>query len=421
MKIGLLSRLSGLSRLFLMSLFLCLMSMCLIPTAGYTLGFGEVRLYSHLDEPLEAEIELLGAEHYAPEHIIVALASEHEFKRAGLIRSPDLSQMKFQIIRNNALLNRIGRGIGTVIRVTSTEPIKQPYLEFLMDLSWPQGRLVRGYTLELDLMHSVLPSPSVKKIVSKVNQALDPRVSTVRMLLTLERKELWSLFLGLALGAGILFLILWLKKNRLSLFKFNSDRYVPLSSLGGTVAEPSVFPDGIDSIAQEYLHDHHFRVENTPTVMTAVAESSISPPPGYIGYISTAIPGPVRADSEVKEKSVEVKKPVNPLYISSAGLMGSISHFPNSVTSDAMPLDNDEDVLNESDEYRPVFEKESKSFKESKTFYPPVGNEMSLKLDLARHYFDLGEDHNAFHLLEDVLARGTEWERQTAQKLLDEK
>lgn len=122
-------------------LFLSLITLSFVPKTAFCIGFGEIKLHSFLNEPLRAEIELLDAEPFDPERLMVTLASANEFKRAGLERPFFLSQLRFEVVRQAS---------HTRIRILTKDPIKQPYLDFLIDLSWPGGRMVRGYTLLLD-------------------------------------------------------------------------------------------------------------------------------------------------------------------------------------------------------------------------------------------------------------------------------
>jgi pilus assembly protein FimV len=41
-------------------------------------------------------------------------------------------------------------GGNAVVKVTSSRPINEPFLDFLVELNWPAGRLVREYTFLLD-------------------------------------------------------------------------------------------------------------------------------------------------------------------------------------------------------------------------------------------------------------------------------
>ena len=116
-----------------------------LPQIGFTLGFGPIKLFSHLYEPLDAEIELIGSEDVDASQLTAALASAQDFKRADLPRPYSYTKMRFEVVEQN---NR------HTVRVTTDEPIKEAYLEFLVALTWPEGRLLRGYTVLLD------PSPS---------------------------------------------------------------------------------------------------------------------------------------------------------------------------------------------------------------------------------------------------------------------
>ena len=106
------------------------------------LGLGEVKLHSSLNQPLMAEIELLQVQDLNRTEILPNLASRSDFERAGVDRPFALTDLTFRTI-----IEESGK---TIIKVTSTRPIKEPYLNFLMEVHWPSGRLLREYTLLLD-------------------------------------------------------------------------------------------------------------------------------------------------------------------------------------------------------------------------------------------------------------------------------
>jgi pilus assembly protein FimV len=106
-------------------------------------GLGEITLDSSINEPLRAHIQLLDADKLDASQVKVALASPAEFQLAGVERSSLLSQLKFEV--------EIKRDTGARIVVTSTSEITEPYLNFLLGVSWPSGRTLREYTLLLDL------------------------------------------------------------------------------------------------------------------------------------------------------------------------------------------------------------------------------------------------------------------------------
>lgn len=109
---------------------------------AHALGLGEVTLQSSLNQPLIAEIELLDAKSLAPGEVIPVLASLEEFNRAGIDRQYFLTDLKFTpVLRPNGK---------SVIQVSSSKPVREPYLNFLVEILWPNGRLLREYTLLLD-------------------------------------------------------------------------------------------------------------------------------------------------------------------------------------------------------------------------------------------------------------------------------
>lgn len=106
------------------------------------LGLGEVSLKSSLNQPLVAEIELLEVRDLATGELIPSLASPDDFTRAGVDRQFLLNDLKFTpVIKANGK---------SFIRVTSEKPVREPYLNFLVEVLWPSGRLLREYTLLLD-------------------------------------------------------------------------------------------------------------------------------------------------------------------------------------------------------------------------------------------------------------------------------
>lgn len=106
------------------------------------LGVGEIHLRSALNQPLEAEIELLQVRDLTSSDIRSVLASADAFGQAGIDRSFFLTDLKF-----TPTIRPDGK---SVIKVTSTRPVKEPYLNFLMEVRWPSGRVLREFTLLLD-------------------------------------------------------------------------------------------------------------------------------------------------------------------------------------------------------------------------------------------------------------------------------
>ena len=113
----------------------------LIPNTGFTLGLGEIEVNSALNQTLNADIELLSATVEDTENLIIKLASRKEFLRAGLDRPYSLNDLRFKAEEING---------NPYIKVSSGSPIREPYLNFLVEIDWPNGHLLREYTVLLD-------------------------------------------------------------------------------------------------------------------------------------------------------------------------------------------------------------------------------------------------------------------------------
>lgn len=113
----------------------------LLPVTVNALGFGNIKMNSGLNEPLNAEIELLSATSDDIKGLEVKLASREAFLRAGVDRSVLLSQIKFDITK---------RGSKYYVTLNTQQTIREPFLNFLLELNWKNGRMLREYTVLLD-------------------------------------------------------------------------------------------------------------------------------------------------------------------------------------------------------------------------------------------------------------------------------
>jgi pilus assembly protein FimV len=121
---------------------LMLMACLLIPSLSWGLGLGEIHLNSALNEPMNAEIDLIAAGPEELSALRAALAPKDAFTRYGIDRPPFLSTMTFKVAKS-----KDGRD---VLQVRSTESIPEPFVTFLVEVNWARGRLMREYTVLLD-------------------------------------------------------------------------------------------------------------------------------------------------------------------------------------------------------------------------------------------------------------------------------
>ncbi|KTC14645.1 hypothetical protein AO390_20840 [Pseudomonas marginalis ICMP 11289] len=103
------------------------------------LGLGELSVKSTLNQPLVAEIELTDAQGVNAAQVVPSLATTADFAQAGITRQAFLNDLSF-----TPVINANGR---SVLRITSSKPVREPYVKFLVQVLWPNGRLLREYSL----------------------------------------------------------------------------------------------------------------------------------------------------------------------------------------------------------------------------------------------------------------------------------
>ncbi len=108
----------------------------------YALGLGELSSKSTLNQNFNGDIALLSVRPDELDSVRVRLADAEAFERAGVERPFYLSLLKFE--------PTLGAGGRPVVRVSSGFPIREPFLNFLVEVNWPNGRLLREYTVLLD-------------------------------------------------------------------------------------------------------------------------------------------------------------------------------------------------------------------------------------------------------------------------------
>ena len=135
-----------------------------LPAASvWPLGVGNIELGSALNEPLSARIPLRSLEVGDVEGMRVNLGTPEQFQRIGIERPYFLTQLKFEVVPS---------ADGAYIRVTSEKPVSEPFLNFLLEVSWPRGRVVREYTVLLDPpVYGAAISSTVRQTVPTVSAA----------------------------------------------------------------------------------------------------------------------------------------------------------------------------------------------------------------------------------------------------------
>ena len=163
------------------------------------LELGELTLRSSANQPLNADIELLDVRDLTANDIKTSLAPAADFAKAGIARPGALDDLTF-----TPVLSINGR---SVIRITSSKPVTEPMLKFLVQVNWPSGRQSRDYSLLLDPSKF---SPEVAKAASQpIAPAATPAVSAPTpakgpaQYTTTPRDTLWDIAQKVGRGASV--------------------------------------------------------------------------------------------------------------------------------------------------------------------------------------------------------------------------
>ena len=115
------------------------MLLTLAPKMAIGIGLGDIELNSVFNEPFGAKVQLLSPTADELDSLNVGLADSEAFARANIDRPFILSELEFTLRRSP-----------DYISIYSKKPIREPFLNFLIEISWSNGRLFREYTVLLD-------------------------------------------------------------------------------------------------------------------------------------------------------------------------------------------------------------------------------------------------------------------------------
>lgn len=119
------------------------LTLCLVVMSPVALGVsvGAPQVTSYLNQPLRAELTLSGVGDIDPQRLKVRLADEAAFEAVGLGKTA--LEMPLNVgLSSDATPPRV--------TISSQAPVGRAYLELLLEVSWPQGRIQQPVTLLLD-------------------------------------------------------------------------------------------------------------------------------------------------------------------------------------------------------------------------------------------------------------------------------
>jgi pilus assembly protein FimV len=178
------------------------------------LQLGEMTLKSKLNQPLSVEIELLDVGGLTASEITPSLASSQAFVDAGVDRQAFLNDLTF-----TPVVNPNGR---SVVRVTSSQPLPDSYVRFLLQVQWPNGRLMRDYSVLLDpaKFDQSTPAASAPAPAPRLNApATAPAISKPKEHITTPHDTLWEIAAKNRNGASV-------QQTMLAIQALNPDAFV---------------------------------------------------------------------------------------------------------------------------------------------------------------------------------------------------
>ncbi|WP_129933913.1 MULTISPECIES: FimV/HubP family polar landmark protein [unclassified Pseudomonas] len=193
------------------------------------LGLGELTLKSAQNQPLDAEIELLDVRDLKAAEVAPSLAPPEEFSKAGVAFPTYLEDLTF-----TPVINPNGK---SVLRVTSSQPLPGPVVKFLVQVMWPQGRLLRDYSVLLDQAKAQGEQPAAGNVT--------PAITGASSYTTQRRDTLWQIAARNTQGGSI-------QQTMIAIQALNPDAFIGNNINQLKVGQVLRLPDQqqIQSIAQ---------------------------------------------------------------------------------------------------------------------------------------------------------------------------
>jgi pilus assembly protein FimV len=108
---------------------------------AHALGLGSLQVDSFLNEPLSGKIEFMVADADELSTVTASIADKESFERLG-VEYPDYIE---DLTLSTSIENR-----KTFLLISSEQPIKEPFVHFIVEIEWSGGRFLREYTALID-------------------------------------------------------------------------------------------------------------------------------------------------------------------------------------------------------------------------------------------------------------------------------
>lgn len=138
-----------------------------------------IKVRSLLNEPFDAKIIVSEVEGIVEDGMLVSIAERGSYEALGLEPLSWLYRIKFKVTKDSEK-DRF------VIKLSTLEPVKDPYIDLIIVINWEQGKIVREYTVLLDPPREVVPYAAVpparleveKEVLKSSEEATEPTPET---------------------------------------------------------------------------------------------------------------------------------------------------------------------------------------------------------------------------------------------------
>lgn len=136
--------------------------MALTPAVAYALSLGKLYVYSHLHAPLNAEIELIPSSRDDLNTLVAKVAAPWNSVTVSAETRRFLSNIKATVAKRSDQRY--------VLELRSEEPLREPFLQFMLEAKWDGGNLVYDFTALID-------PPPAAEANEKKGPTVNPKVT----------------------------------------------------------------------------------------------------------------------------------------------------------------------------------------------------------------------------------------------------
>ena len=119
----------------------------LVSAQAFALSLGQIQVSSGLNERFEAVVPLTASNAAEIFSLQVTLASNADHARRHISLSSALSKLHITVINDPK---------APYLRLSTPNVIREPALKFILDASWKGGRVLRSYSVLLNLRNTHL-------------------------------------------------------------------------------------------------------------------------------------------------------------------------------------------------------------------------------------------------------------------------